>query len=736
MDITISQNDIDQIVNVVHHDPHQILGMHIIEINSKKVICIRAFNPQAKNISIKRLDNNKIYIMQRTHPDGFFEKFFDDISFFPYELIIEYIDGYTETKKDPYCCPVTLTEYDLHLFNEGNHHHIYNKLGANIKSIDFLTGIRFAIWSPNARQVSVIGDFNKWDRRIHQMRSLGNSGVWEIFIPGLCAGSLYKFEILAKSGNLLIKSDPYAFASEVRPKTASCIYDPSKYKWQDSEWMKKRSQGNLLNKPVSIYEVHLGSWMRVPEKNYRFLTYKELAERLISYVIKMGYTHIELLPIAEHPLDESWGYQITGYFAPTSRFGSPDDFKYFIDECHKNNIGVIIDWVPAHFPRDGHGLMNFDGTSLYEHEDPRLSEHKDWGTLIFNYGRNEVKNFLISNALFWLEQYHIDGLRVDAVASMIYLDYSRNSGEWVPNKFGGRENLEAIKFLQELNVLVYSYFPGTITIAEESTAWPGVSRPMYLGGLGFGMKWNMGWMHDILDYFTKDPIYRKYHHQNLTFTLLYAFHENFILPLSHDEVVHGKHSLLDKMPGDLWNKFSNLRLLFAYMFGQPGKKLNFMGGEIGQWWEWNCNESVHWHLLENLPHQKLQKFVQDLNSVYKKESALWEDDFDYTGFEWIDFSDSASSIVSFMRKGKDKDNYLVMIYNFTPIPRYDYRIGVPQLCFYKELLNSESEIYGGSNLGNCGGVWADKFSWQNHPHSIKLTLPPLGAIIFKPEIKT
>ncbi|MBI5208130.1 MAG: 1,4-alpha-glucan branching protein GlgB [Candidatus Firestonebacteria bacterium] len=734
MNSTVSKEEINKIIKAEHHDAHQIMGIHPVKIDNNDAFAVRSFYPYAKSIKVKNLDNSEIYQMQKISPAGFFEAVILTQNQFTYELVIESYEGNTETKKDPYTFLPTISDYDLHLFNEGNHFFIYNKLGAHVTNINNVNGVTFAVWAPNAVRVSVIGEFNCWDGRVHMMHILGNSGVWEIFIPEINYGSIYKFEILTKTGSILVKSDPYSLYSEVRPKTASCVYNIDKYIWQDSEWMDKRQRVNPLNKPVNIYEVHLGSWMRVPEENHRFLTYRELAERLVSYVLEMGYTHIELLPIAEHPLDRSWGYQVTGYYSPTSRFGTPDDFMYFVDYCHKNNIGVIVDWVPAHFPKDGHSLIRFDGTCIYEHEDPKRGEHSEWGTLIFNYGRHEVKNFLIANAMFWFDKYHIDGIRVDAVASMLYLDYSRKEGEWIPNAFGGRENLEAIDFLQQLNIILYKYFPGIITLAEESTAWPGVSHPTYAGGLGFGMKWNMGWMHDILEYFTKDTIFRKYHHQNLTFTLLYAFHENFILPISHDEVVHGKRALLDKMPGDFWQKFSNLRLLFSYMYGQPGKKLTFMGGEIGQWYEWNFDESIHWHLLEHLPHKKLQKFVRDLNFLYRNESALWENDFEYTGFEWIDFSDSSSSIVSFIRKGKNNNVPIIMVFNFTPVPRYDYCIGVPYLCFYKEILNSDSDLYGGSNMGNSGGVWAINTPLHGRPYSVKLTLPPLGALFFKPEI--
>lgn len=625
-----------------------------------------------------------------------------------------------------------LTDFDLHLIGEGTHYKSYEKLGAHIKEINGIKGVYFAVWAPNAEIVSVIGDFNRWNKKSHPMRLRGSSGIWELFIPGIDEGEIYKFWVKSKLGHYAEeKADPYGFYFEVRPKSASIVHDINKYKWTDQKWISERQKKNWLESPVSIYEVHLGSWLRIAEENNRFLTYRDLAENLIPYVKEMGYTHIELLPIMEHPLDESWGYQVIGYFAPTSRFGSPEDFMYFVNQCHLHNIGVILDWVPAHFPKDPHALASFDGTRLYEHEDPRKGEHRDWGTLIFNYGRNEVANFLLSNAMFWLEKYHIDGLRLDAVASILYLDYSRQPGEWIPNIYGGNENLEAITFLKRFNEIVHQHYPGTLTIAEESTAWPMVSRPTYLGGLGFSLKWNMGWMHDTLVYFTKDPIYRKYHHNNLTFSLLYAFTENFVLVLSHDEVVHGKRSMLDKMPGDFWQRFANLRLLYGFMFCHPGKKLLFMGGEMGQWVEWKFNESLEWHLLQYEPHLKLQRYVKDLNALYRQEPALYEIDFHHTGFEWIDFSDWEQSIISFIRKAKNPDDFLVAVFNFTPVPRFGYRIGVPREGFYKELINSDSSIYWGSNVRNSGGVYAEPVPWQGRPFSLNLTLPPLGMVVFK-----
>lgn len=625
-----------------------------------------------------------------------------------------------------------LTDFDLHLIGEGSHYKKYEKLGAHLMEINGEKGVHFAVWAPNARGVSVIGDFNNWDAGSHPMHCLGSSGIWEIFIPGIGEGALYKFEIMSRFHKYVVqKADPFAFYFELRPKSASIVYDINRYGWNDEEWMQKRTRTNWLESPVSVYEVHLGSWMRAPEDNNRWLTYRELSEKLIPYVNEMGYTHLELLPVTEHPLDASWGYQTLGYFAPTSRHGEPLDFMYFVDKCHQAGIGVVLDWVPAHFPTDGHGLGFFDGTCLYEHEDPKKGFHPDWGTKIFNYGRNEVRSFLISNAVFWFEKYHVDALRVDAVASMLYLDYSRKEGEWIPNMYGGRENLEAIDFLKRFNEVSHQYHPGIITVAEESTAWPNVSKPAYLGGLGFSMKWNMGWMNDTLEYFSKDPVHRKYHHSNLTFSLLYAFSENFVLPLSHDEVVHGKRSLLDKMPGDMWQKFANLRSLFGFMYGHPGKKLLFMGTEFGQRGEWDFDKSLDWHLLELEPHQGLLRFVKDLNNLYRSEPSLYEVDFEYKGFEWIDLRDVEGGVVSFLRRAKNYDDFIIIVCNFTPVPRLNYRIGVPAAGFYKEVLNSDSGIYWGSNMGNAGGVHADDIPFHQRPYSINITLPPLSALIFK-----
>jgi len=728
---SISAELIRNIVQFESHDPFEILGSHEVTIENNKARAIRSFIPAARNIWVIDKETGKENQMVKIHPEGFFEWICKNkAEYFQYELKIEYYNGYIKQTRDPYSFLPIISEFDRYLFNEGSHNNIYDKLGAHIMKLDDTEGVLFAVWAPNAKAVSVFGDFNGWDNRCHQMRVLGSSGIWEIFIPEVFEGDIYKFAIKTYSNQILEKADPYAYYSEVRPKSGSRVWNINKYQWNDDEWMEKRRNRNNLLSPMSIYELHLGSWMRVPEENNRFLNYREIAVKLVEYVKKMGYTHVELLPVAEHPFDGSWGYQVTGYFAPTSRYGQPEDFMYFVNYLHQNNIGVIIDWVPGHFPKDGHGLVNFDGTALYEHYDNRKGEHKDWGTKIFNYGRNEVRNFLISNALFWLDKYHIDGLRVDAVASMLYLDYSRKDGEWIPNKYGGRENLEAIDFIKKMNELVFSHFPGATTIAEESTAFGGVSRPTYVGGLGFEFKWNMGWMHDTLVYFSKEPIHRKYHQGTLTFSMIYAYTENFILVLSHDEVVHGKASMISKMPGDDWQKFANLRLLYTYMWTHPGKKLLFMGQDFGQWDEWNESKSIDWHLLQYERHQKLQKLVSDLNHLYQKEPPLYEIDFEPEGFEWIDFYDSDNSVVAYMRKDKKK-NCLVVVLNFTPVVRYHYRIGVNQMGYYEEIFNSDSKEYWGSNVGNHGGIEADPLPWQGKPYSINITLPPLAGLILR-----
>jgi 1,4-alpha-glucan branching enzyme len=623
-----------------------------------------------------------------------------------------------------------LTDYDLHLLGEGRHWKSYEKLGAQLHVADGVAGVNFAVWAPNADAVDVVGDFNGWNGQRHPMRKRIPSGIWELFVPGIGAGTLYKYRVHA-DGSFSDRADPYGFGSEVPPRTASKVTDLDGYAWRDQEWMAERAAHNSLSAPLTIYEVHLGSWRRPGGEPHRWLTYAEIERELIPYCVEMGFTHVEFLPPNEHPLSASWGYQTIGLFAATSRFGSPQDLMSLIDALHRAGIGVIIDWVPAHFPRDGHGLRRFDGTALYEHEDPRKGEHPDWGTLIFNYGRNEVSNYLVSSGLFWLDRYHVDGLRVDAVASMLYLDYSRKDGEWVPNCHGGRENLEAIDFIKSFNVQVHTHHPGVLTIAEESTAWPGVSRPTYVGGLGFSLKWNMGWMNDTLRYMRHDPVHRKYHHDELTFSLIYAFHENFVLPFSHDEVVHGKGSLLDQMPGDAWQKFANLRLLYAYMWCHPGKKLLFMGSEFGQWQEWNFDESLHWHLLAGESHRGLSRAVADLNGMVRREPALHELDFDGRGFEWIDCHNWQDSVLAFVRRGSASHEILVVCCNFTPVLRQGYRLGVPSAGAYEEIFNSDSAWYGGSNTGNGGGLQSAPHPQHGREHSLTLTLPPLAVVVLK-----
>jgi 1,4-alpha-glucan branching enzyme len=630
-----------------------------------------------------------------------------------------------------------VTDYEAYLFGEGTWLRAWEKLGARPAVIDGQPGYSFALWAPAASRVSVVGNFNGWDGRAHAMHNLGSSGLWELFIPGIAEGQPYKFELQsALGGPVFQKADPFALEAELPPRTASVTSTLGRHQWRDSEWMDARIvRGTALDAPMAIYEVHPGSWRRKtgdgPAQG-RPLSWRELIDELIPYVKRMGFTHIELMPVMEHPYEPSWGYQVTGYFAPTSRFGSPDDFRAFVDECHLQGIGVILDWVPGHFPKDAHGLRRFDGTALYEHEDPRQGEHQDWGTLIFNYGRHEVRNFLLTNALYWLESFHVDGLRVDAVASMLYLDYSRKHGQWVPNQYGGRENLEAIDFLRELNTLTHEHHPGTAVIAEESTAFPAVSRPTWVGGLGFTFKWNMGWMHDILTYVSKDPIYRRWEHQHLTFSMLYAWNENFVLPFSHDEVVHGKRSLMGKIPGDEWQRAATLRALFLYMYAHPGKKLMFMGLEFGQWHEWSHERSLDWHLIDAGPlHRGVQRFVEDLNHRYTSEPALYQVDFAADGFEWIDCNDHESSVISLIRRATDPADWVVIVLNWTPLVRQGYRIGVPEAGFYEELLNSDAEVYGGSNAGNEGGRYTEDVPSHGHPCSLVLTLPPLAGVMLK-----
>jgi 1,4-alpha-glucan branching enzyme len=628
-----------------------------------------------------------------------------------------------------------LTDFDLHLIKEGTHYRTYEKLGAHPGSQAGIQGTFFGVWAPNAQRVSVIGDFNGWNREATPMQPKSDTGIWACFVPGVGKGDLYKYFIKSRyKGYRVEKADPYGFAAEIRPQTASRVWDLSQYSWGDEDWMSDRQNRTLYEDPISIYEVHLGSWMRIPDENNRWLTYREIAAKLVEYILHMGFTHVELLPVSEHPFDGSWGYQTVGYFAPTSRFGTPDDFMFLVDMLHQSGIGVILDWVPAHFPRDEHGLGYFDGTHLYEHADKRQGLHPDWNTFVFNYGRNEVQNFLISNALFWFDRYHIDALRVDAVASMLYLDYGRQNGEWIRNRYGGNENLEAIEFMKKLNQHVYAEARGATVIAEESTAWPMVSRPTYLGGLGFGFKWNMGWMHDMLEYMAHDPVHRSYHHNKITFSMLYAFTENFILPFSHDEVVHGKSSMIGKMPGDEWQKFANLRLLYGYMFGHPGKKMLFMGSEFGQWNEWNHDRGLDWHLLAYPYHAGLQRWVRDLNTFYRSEPALYELDSEQAGFEWIDCNDNQRSLISSLRYGKDRRRQVAFVCNFTPVPRHNNRVGVPSGGTWNEVLNSDAPLYGGSGQGNLGRIESSPMPMHGRPHSLNITVPPLAVVVFQQDL--
>ena len=715
-------DDLQRIINSSHHDPFSVLGRHPVD---KDNCIIRVFLPMAEEVRLADLGTP----LHRIEGTDFFEWHGPtDQCDEHYELEWTDAHGYTHRRHDPYCFPAQLSDFDLHLFNEGNHQHAYRMLGAHPHEVNNIKGTLFSVWAPGAERVSVIGNFNHWDGRTNPMRVRGGSGVWELFLPEILAGEVYKFEIRSRqSTESFEKTDPYGQQFEHRPKTASVITGHSLYPWNDEDWIHQRSESPWAHKAMSIYEVHLGSWQQDDQGN--FLSYRELAHRLVEYVKDLGFTHIELLPITEHPLDASWGYQTTGYFAPTSRFGEPDDFRYFVDYCHQHNIGVILDWAPGHFPKDAFALARFDGTALYEHEDPRRGEHQEWGTLIFNYERSEVRAFLVSSAMYWVEEFHIDGLRVDAVASMLYLDYSREADQWLPNQYGGNENLGAIEFLRQLNTVVQEKHHGVQIIAEESTSWPQVTRPPWLGGLGFTMKWNMGWMNDSLDYFGHDPIHRLYHHDQLTFGLLYSFSENFVLPFSHDEVVHGKRSLLYRMPGDEWQRFANLRLLFTYMWTYPGKKLLFMGCEFGQGDEWNFDESLQWYLLQFEGHRGVQSLIRDLNHLYQELPELHQHDFDWQGFEWVDCHDAAQSILSYQRKSDD--SFVVTVLNFTPVPRQGYRIGVPEPGCYTERLNSDSEYYGGSNLGNQPELWTEEKPWMGHPYSLELTLPPLGGIILK-----
>ena len=718
--------EIEAIAGGYHGDAFRILGPHSVRAKDGQPRWeVRAFLPQAEAAWVS-LDGQRCPLV-RKHAQGFYAGLLEGEPR-RYTIVARLAGGREVELEDPYRFGPQISDMDLYLYGEGTLHEAYRTLGAHLAEVEGVRGVRFAVWAPNALAVTVVGEFNDWDARRHPMRQR-NNGVWELFIPALGEGTTYKFYIRSRFvGHQQMKADPFAFACETPPKSASVVWDTSKHRWNDAAWMEGRAKVDLLKAPVSVYEVHIESWLRTPRGES--LSYRELAVQLVEYVKRMGYTHIEFLPIMEYPFSGSWGYQVIGYFAPTSRFGTPDDFKFLVDACHQADIGVIVDWVPGHFPKDAHGLAFFDGTALYEHSDPRKGEHRDWGTKIFNYGRNEVRAFLISNALFWLKEYHIDGLRVDAVASMLYLDYSRQPGEWIPNQYGGNENLEAIDFLRRFNELAHSV-PGAFTAAEESTAFPGVSKPVYVNGLGFTMKWNMGWMHDMLAYFSQDPVYRKFHHNAITFSLLYAFTENFVLPISHDEVVHGKGSLLGKMPGDEWRQFANARAFLAYMWAHPGKKLLFMGQDIGQREEWNHNVGVRWDVLEFAYHAKLQTLVRELNRLYRANPALYQVDFHYTGFEWVDFHDWENSVISFIRRAEDPQDFLMFCCNFTPVVRKQYEFGVPEEGFYEEIFNTDSELFGGSNMGNGGLVSSRPIARHNHPHSISITLPPLAVVAFR-----
>ncbi|MGB5338667.1 MAG: 1,4-alpha-glucan branching protein GlgB [Gammaproteobacteria bacterium] len=705
------------------HDPFEVLGLHTLADGTRE---LGVFLPAAESVRIDGVGT----LLRIPESDFFVLKLKPDTVLDQHYCLtwVEKHNGAVHRQVSPYSFAAQVSDFDLHLFQEGRHQHAWKFLGAQLTRIDSIAGCQFAVWAPGVRRVSVVGDFNGWDGRRHPMRCRGSSGIWELFIPGLQAGDTYKYELLSAHGQYYTKTDPYARSMAMRPDTTSIIPQDTSWTWTDQDWIAARSVFDWQHQPVSIYECHAGSWRKHPDGS--FLSWRELADQLIPWVSELGFTHIELLPISEHPLDKSWGYQVTGYFAPTARHGSPDDLRYFIDQCHAHQIGVILDWVPAHFPRDAHALARFTGEPTYEHADPKRGEHHEWGTLVFDYGRREVHNFLLTNAVYWLEEFHIDGLRVDAVASMLYLDYSRNPGEWSPNQYGGRENIEAIEFLREMNRVVHGLFPGVLTMAEESTAWPMVSRPVELGGLGFSMKWNMGWMNDSLAYIEEDPVHRKYHHDLLTFSQLYAWTENFVLPLSHDEVVHGKHSMLSKMPGDHWQKMANLRLFYAWQFAHPGKKLLFMGGELGQWLEWDEATQIDWPLLEVEGHRGIWQLLCDLNTLYREQPALHRYDHDPAGFRWIDCHDTDQSILSLLRMSDSPADSIVCVLNFTPVPRYDYRIGVPGASHYNEILNTDSQYYAGSNLGNVSRP-VDATPWMGFAQSISLTVPPLSAVFLK-----
>jgi len=729
--MSVTSGELEAVIRREHSNPHAVLGPHATDAG----VAVRVYRPGAASITARLEDGAESVELEQIHPGGVFEGLVPGASVpLRYQLEVDYGPGGSLTIGDPYAYSPTLGELDMHLIGEGRHEEIYERLGAHVRTHEGTRGTAFAVWAPSAKAISVVGDFNSWDGRLDAMRSLGSNGIWELFIPGVEAGTRYKYELLNAESELTLKADPYAQETELPPQTASVVFEP-RHQWsrEDTEWLERRRENNSLCDPVSVYEVHLGSWRLNSLEDNRPLSYLELADELAAYAHDMGFTHVELLPVMAHPFSGSWGYQITGYFAPAPRYGSPDDLRRFMDRMHEHGIGVILDWVPAHFPRDEFALARFDGTALYEHADPRRGAHPDWGTLVFNYGRHEVRNFLISNALFWMREYHVDGIRVDAVASMLYLDYSRKEGEWIPNQFGGREDLDAVAFLKELNEVLYGREPGIISAAEESTSWPGVSRPTYLGGLGFGFKWNMGWMHDTLEYFQQDPIYRRYHHHELTFSLLYAFSENFVLPLSHDEVVHGKGSLYEKMVGDRWQKLANLRALYAYMWAHPGKKLLFMGCEFAQEREWSHERSLDWHLLEQPGHAGMQALVRDLNHVYRDEPALWQVDADPAGFGWLEPNDSDNNVIAFSRASRGAERVLVFVANLSPVPRIGYRLGLPRSGHWREAINTDSRFYGGGDMGNFGGVEAEPVPWHGQSFSAEVTLPPLSGVWLVPD---
>ena len=718
--------DVTRLIAGEHTDPHHVLGAHAATVNGAGGVMVRAMHPDA--VAAECILSNGDPVPMEPIAAGIFAVFLPGATLpLRYRLRLRFASGATVERDDPYRFLPTVGELDLHLFNEGTHRRVYQALGAHARTVDGVAGTSFAVWAPNARRVSVIGDFNAWDGRVFPMRSLGASGVFELFVPGVRPGALYKYEILTPAHALRVKTDPFAFAMELPPDTASRVVSSGMYDWGDDAWRTARVRRDPVREPMLIYETHLGSWARVPEEHDRPLTYREIAPRLVQHVKELGFTHIELLPIMEHPFTGSWGYQVTGYYAPTARYGTPDDFRFFVDTCHQAGIGVLLDWVPAHFPRDDFALRRFDGTALFEHEDPRLGEHPDWGTLIFNYDRNEVRNFLIANAVYWLEEFHLDGLRVDAVASMLYLDYSRRPGEWLRNRYGGRENLGAIDFLRAMNVTVATESPGAITVAEESTAWPGVTKPVADGGLGFTFKWNMGWMHDTLQYFALDPIHRSFHHNDLTFAMLYEYSERFIMPLSHDEVVHMKRSLLDRMPGDVWQKFANLRLLLLYLYMRPGKKLLFMGTELAPWDEWNHDVSLDWRLLGDPMRAGFSRFLRELGALYHAQPPLWRDDAEPAGFQWIDVEDRANSVLSWVRRAGEE--HVVVALNLTPVPRENYRIGAPQAGTYVELLSSDATRFGGSEVQTLAEVHTEDAPFHGYPQSMRLVLPPLGGVV-------